>query len=126
MASREELLQSIRPGMKLDRAFFLKIYGYELTWPGFRETAINALESAGCSRAQEYYDSVVGEYEKGYQEKMEEVSKWYLQECDREWKKKEGEAKRRKQYSINSAQNSSLRRQREKLTELQEKFRQSN
>lgn len=49
MASREELLQSIQPGMKLDKAFFLKIYGYELTWPGFAETAIKALEAAGLS-----------------------------------------------------------------------------
>ena len=60
MASREELLQSIRPGMKLNRAFFLKVYGYEITWPGFQDTAIKALEDAGCSKAREYYDSVVG------------------------------------------------------------------
>lgn len=40
MASREGLLQSIQPDMKLDRAFFLKVYGYEITWPGFEETAI--------------------------------------------------------------------------------------
>lgn len=97
--SREELLQSIRPGMKLDRAFFLKIYGYEIGFPGFRETAIKALEDAGCSRAREYYDSVVGEYERGYLEKMKEIGKWYLEECNREWKKrqKEGEEKRRQE-----------------------------
>ena len=37
MASREELLQSIGPDMRLDKWFFLRIYGYELTWPGFAE-----------------------------------------------------------------------------------------
>lgn len=97
--SREELLQSIQLGMKLDKAFFLKIYGYELTWPGFKETAIKVLEDAGCSRAREYYDSVVGEYEKGYKEQMKEVGRWYLEECGKEWKKKvkEGEVKRRQE-----------------------------
>lgn len=92
--SRKELLQSIQPGMKLDRAFFLKIYGYEITWPGFKETAIKALEDAGCSRAKEYYDSVVGAYEKGYQEQIKEAGKWYLEEWEK--KVKEGEVKRRK------------------------------
>lgn len=99
MASREELLQSIRPGMKLNRAFFLKVYGYEITWPGFQDTAIKALEDAGCSKAREYYDSVVGEYEKGYREQMKEVGKWYLEECKmkREKKQKGSEEQRRQE-----------------------------
>ncbi len=98
MASREELLQSTQPGMKLDKAF-LKIYGYELTWPGFKETAIKALEDAGCSRAREYYDKAVSKYEEGYQEQMKEVGKWYLEECNKEWEKKvkEGEERRRQE-----------------------------
>ena len=44
MASREELLQSIRPDMKLSKAFFMRIYGYEITWPGFAEVALQRLE----------------------------------------------------------------------------------
>ena len=97
--NREELLRSIQPGMKLDKAFFLKVYGYEISFPGFREMAIKALEDAGCSRAKEYYDSVVGEYEKGCQEQMKEAGKWYLEKCNREWEKKvkEGEEKRRQE-----------------------------
>ena len=128
MPSKEELLQSIQPGMKLDKAFFLKVYGYEISFPGFRETAIKALEDAGCSRAKEYYDSVVGEYENGCQEQMKEAGKWYLEKCNREWEKKvkEGEEKRKKQYSINSAQSSSLRRQKEKLSELKKKLHSLN
>ncbi len=128
MPSKEELLQSIQPGMKLDKAFFLKVYGYEISFPGFREMAIKALEDAGCSRAKEYYDSVVGEYEKGCQEQMKEAGKWYLEKCNREWEKKvkEGEEKRKKQYSINSAQSSSLRRQKEKLSELKKKLHSLN
>lgn len=99
MPSKEELLRSIQPDMKLDKAFFLKVYGYEITRPGFAETAIKALEDAGCSKAREYYDSVVGEYEKGYREQMKEVGKWYLEECNKEWekKRKEGEVRRRQE-----------------------------
>ena len=63
MASREELLQSIRPGMKLDRAFFMRMYGYEISFPGFADKVIKALNDAGCSRAREYYNKAVSEYE---------------------------------------------------------------
>ena len=92
MASREELLQSIQPGVKITKAFLLKIYGYELTWPGFREAAIRELEDAGCSKAREYYDSIVSEYEKGYQEQNREAGTWYLGECEK--KRKEDEERR--------------------------------
>nr|WP_296469741.1 hypothetical protein [uncultured Acetatifactor sp.] len=95
MASREELLQSIHPGMVINKAFFLKVYGYEVTWPRFRETAIKALEDAGCSKARKYYDSVVGEYEKGHQKQMKEVGKWYLEECE-----KKGREERRRREEI--------------------------
>ena len=120
MASREELLRSIHPGMVINRAFFLKIYGYELSWPGFRDTAIKALEDAGCSKAREYYDSVVGEYEKGYREQMKEVGKWYLEECNKEWekKRKEGEEKRRQEeIELLKRKKQLLRRKRQLLTE---------
>lgn len=89
MASREELLQGIRPGLRLDRPFFLKVYGYELTWPGFAETAIKALETAGCIKARDYYDLTVREYEAGYRRQVKEVGAWYLEECEREWKRKQ-------------------------------------
>lgn len=92
MASREELLQSIQPGMKLDKAFFLKVYGYEITWPGFVDTAIKALENAGCSNARNYYISVVSGYEWSYRQQVREAGKWYLKECE-----KKGSEERRKQ-----------------------------
>ena len=63
MASREELLQSIRPDMTLTKAFFMRIYGYEITWPGFAEVALQRLEEIGCSKAREYYGGFVAEYE---------------------------------------------------------------
>ena len=89
MASREELLQSIRPGMRLDKAFFLKIYGYEITWPGFRETAIKTLEAAGCSMAWDYYIAAVAGYNWAYQQQIKEVGEWYLNECEKKWEKRQ-------------------------------------
>ena len=99
MASREELLQSIRPGMKLDKAFFLRIYGYEISFPGFRDTAIKALENTGCSKTRDYYTAAIAGYKWSYRQQVKEVSKWYLKECEKEWKKKlkEGEVKRRQE-----------------------------
>lgn len=59
-ASRERLLQSISPDMKLTKGFFRKIYGYELSFLGFREQAINALDTAGCTMARAYYNNETG------------------------------------------------------------------
>ncbi len=87
MASREELLQSIRPGMKLDRAFFMRMYGYEISFPGFADKVIKALNDAGCSRARDYYDRAVLEYEKKHDEEMKEVAAWYRKEYEKQWQK---------------------------------------
>lgn len=91
MPSREELLQSIHPDMKLDKAFFLKIYGYEITWPGFMEIAIKALEDAGCSKAQGYYHAIVTEHEKKYHESLKEAAAWYRKTLDDKWERQEKE-----------------------------------
>ena len=48
-ASKEQLLQSIAPTMKLTKGFFKRIYGYELTWPGFADQAIKALLLIRCN-----------------------------------------------------------------------------
>lgn len=47
MASRRELLESLKPGMHLDKNFFLKVYGYEISDPGFAENVIKRLEILG-------------------------------------------------------------------------------
>ena len=97
MVSREELLQSIQPGMKLDKAFFMIVYGYEISFPGFSDEAIKALNDAGCSRAREYYNKAVSEYEQKHDEEMKEVAAWYRKECEKQWQKKQmgGEEKRK-------------------------------
>ena len=94
-------MQSIRPDMKLDKAFFLRIYGYEITWPGFAGQALAVLEQAGCSRAREYYDSIVQEYEVQYAAEVQSTAQWHRMECEKEWKKrqKEGEGQRLREMS---------------------------
>lgn len=96
-ASKEQLLQSIAPAMKLTKGFFKRVYGYELTWPGFADQAIKVLEAAGCSRARQYYDMVVGECEQQYDADMAGMARWYAGECTKEWgkKRKEGEEQRK-------------------------------
>ena len=94
MASREELLQSIGPDMRLDKSFFMKIYGYELTWPGFAEVALQRLEIMGCSKARNYYSCIVAEYEHNREEELKEVASWYAEECRKEWDRKVGEQQR--------------------------------
>lgn len=77
MASRQELLSSINPGMKLDHNFFLRIYGYELTWPGFAENALTRMEILGCSKARNYYTCIVNEYNHRHEKEMKNVAAWY-------------------------------------------------
>lgn len=75
--SKEELLASIHPDMRLTKEFFKRIYAYEITWPGYADQAIAALETAGCSHARQYYTDWVANYEKEYNTMMKEVAAWY-------------------------------------------------
>lgn len=77
MASKHELLSSIQHGMRLTRDFFMQIYGYEISFPGFAEQAIATLEAAGCSHARQYYDDWVAGYEKEYHAMMKSAAVWY-------------------------------------------------
>lgn len=92
--SREALLALIQPDMHLTKEFLKRIYSFELSYPGFADQAIAALEKAGCSRARQYYEDWVAEYEAAYNAEVKEVAKWYLKECEKQWEKrrKEGES----------------------------------
>ena len=115
--SKEELLASIRPDMKLTWDFFKRIYGYEISWPGFADRAIAALEAAGCSRARGYYETWVSEYEAERAAEMKKVAAWYAEECKRQWEKrqKEGERERARQQQTQWQQSS-----RERWAEMSE------
>lgn len=87
--SKEEFLQSIQLGMKLTKDFFKKVYGYEISYPGFSSQVITALEAAGCSHAREYYNSWVSEYETARDVELKKVAHWYRLECEKEWEKRQ-------------------------------------
>jgi len=76
--SKELLLSSINNSMKLTKSFFMRIYGYEIGSPGFSEIALSKLEESGCSKAREYYSTLVNEYEEKQKDTMKEVAAWYV------------------------------------------------
>lgn len=95
--NKETFLASIKPDMVLTKGFIKKIYGYGVTDVSFPNRVIAALETAGCSKARQYYESWVSEYEAAQDAELREVAHWYIAECEREWerKQKEGEEKRK-------------------------------
>lgn len=76
--SRESLLASIRPGMSLDRDFFLKVYGYSVTRPGFKYEVFERLGRAGYDRLYEFYIRYVTEYEEQERQAMKEAAAWLV------------------------------------------------
>lgn len=75
--SKETLLGSLSIGMKLYKSTFKKIFAYDMTTPGFAEDMIARLEILGCSKAKEYYNSVVKEWQQEHDEMMKNVAEWY-------------------------------------------------
>lgn len=104
MPSKEELLSSINLDMRLSKDFFKRIYGYEISFPGFANQAIIALEAAGCSHARQYYTDWVNEYETKRNTELKEVARWYHSQLEQEWEKrqKEGEEKRKRKEQTKS------------------------
>lgn len=90
----QELLQSIRPDMRLTKNFFKHVYAWEMDYPSFADQAISALEAAGCSRAREYYDNWVREYEAERDAVLKRVSVWYGEELRRRRAEKERKVKK--------------------------------
>ena len=121
MASREELLQSIKPEMILDKAFFMKVYGYEISFPGFAEISIKALEDAGCSRAREYYTRLVSDYEQKKIAEVKPVSEAYDKKLQKRWEKRIGEEK--SWESNNTVQKNSSQKQNEEYRKRLEKLK---
>lgn len=91
--TKEKLLASIQSDMKLDRAFFLKAFGYELSFPGFAEIAIRALEDAGCSKARAYYERIIFEYEENQKDGLKPITKWLSDKSNADYEKRCGLAK---------------------------------
>ena len=120
MPSAKELLESIKPDMKLTKNFFKRVYAYEISYQGFSDKAISRLEASGCSRARHYYETWVSEYEAKYNAEMKEVASWYHERFREELRKfekrqKEGEQTRTKRQQTQWKQNG-----REQWTEMSE------
>ena len=84
----EKFINSFKP-MPLTKAFFLKIYGYELTWPGTAERCLQRLEELGSSRARKLYAAVVADYEEKQEKTTQEVAAWYVEWLERKYSNKE-------------------------------------
>ena len=84
----EKFINSFKP-MPLTKAFFLKIYGYELTWPGSAERCLQRLEELGSSRARKLYAAVVAYYEEKQEKTTQEVAAWYAEQLERKYSNKE-------------------------------------
>ena len=120
MASREELLRSIQPGMRLERLdknFFLKIYGYELTWPGFAEVALTKLQGVGCNKARNYYTCIVVEQQYNDESVLKNVAEWYVKQDF--YGKKVNESRRKQQEVEQMKMDLHQKSDRELLTLLQ-------
>ena len=88
MPCKEDLLSSISPQMRLTMDFFKKVYGFELSYPGFADEALAKLEAVGCSKARQYYRDWVSAYEKEHNTVLKCVAEWY-------WKNEEGQCWKR-------------------------------
>ena len=85
--NKEQFLDLIKPGSRVDYNFCMKVYGYEITWPGYAEKVIARIEELGLSGIREYYDNCVFKYEEARKEDMKEVSEWYIKKCKDDWEK---------------------------------------
>ena len=93
----KELLAAINPHMRLTREFLRDIYAAGMSDPDFPDKAIAALEAAGCSKAREYYETWVNEYESEHETMLKEVANWYAEECRKERERKVRESRRIRQ-----------------------------
>lgn len=87
--NKEALLDQMHTGMHLYRSTFKKIYGYELSYPGFAEQAISRLEDLGCKKARDYYETVRAEIDEQYAQEMTKAGAWYADECKRHQEKEQ-------------------------------------
>ena len=87
VAARDEFYKRLKP-MPLTKEFFLKIYGFELTWPGTAERFLNRLEELGSSRARKLYAAVVADYEEKQEKTTQEVAAWYAEQLERKYSDK--------------------------------------
>ncbi len=89
MPDKGKFFDSLVSGMKLYKSTFLKIYGYDISTPGFADEALAKLKGLGCSKAEEYYKGIVSEREEERKRMMKEAAAWYRRNSAREFAKGE-------------------------------------
>lgn len=109
--------------LTLTRRTFIKMYGYELSYPGTAAEAIALLEEAGCSRAEEYYNATVAEQEQKQNEIYKSVAVWLKARKDEgvnKWKKQQEAEHQRTRSQILTSKLELLRKKRELLNTQQQ------
>ena len=109
--------------LTLTRRTFIKMYGYELSYPGTAAEAIALLKEAGCSRAEEYYNATVAEQEQKQNEMYKSVAVWLKarkSEGVNKWKKQQEAEHQRTRSQILTSKLELLRKKRELLNTQQQ------
>ena len=68
--NKEELLDLIKKGMVCDEEFLKKVYGYEISYPGYAEKALCKLEEVGVESARGDYARVRNYWESNGEKNM--------------------------------------------------------
>ena len=68
--NKEELLNLIKKGMVCDEEFLKKVYGYEISYPGYAEKALCKLEEVGVESARGDYARVRNYWESNGEKNM--------------------------------------------------------
>lgn len=108
MASRQELLQLIQLGKKMDKDVAYKIYGYSVTRPEFEKEALSLMEKLyilyadpGDRNPRELYRQIIDKYRQQRDEELKPVARWLREQSEKKFesmcreRQKEGEEKRR-------------------------------
>lgn len=135
MAGRQELLQMIRLGKKMDRDVAYKIYGYSVTKPEFEEEALSLMEKLyilyadpGDRNPRELYRQIMDEYRRRRDEELKPVARWLREQSEKKFesicreRQKEGEEKRKqdlmqKKRQLLASKNGILMLKRQQLTQ---------
>lgn len=106
--SKEVFLEQMHAGMRLYKSTFKRIYGWEISYPGFAEQAISRLEALGCNKARHYYEAVRDEIEEQYNQDLKEAGGWYRQQCEKDRKELQRKAGIWSRESLKKMSNSEL------------------
>ena len=103
--------------MKLTESFFKAIYGYELTYPGFAETALRKFDGMGSKTARSYYEQFSKKYEDERNQTLRNVGVWYVEQLERKWEERKIKQEQR-QRKIEAYQNMTDKELLEKYEQL--------